>query len=48
MRADVQTGYTWAWKLYTGKEGDREVGSQSGHGVSGRRAASGEGLRYRH
>ena len=23
MRADVQTGYTWAWKLYTGKEGDR-------------------------
>ena len=21
--ADTQTGYTWAWKLYTGKEGDR-------------------------
>ena len=21
--ADAKTGYTWAWKLYTGKEGDR-------------------------
>ena len=23
MLADAQTGYTWGWKLYTGKEGDR-------------------------
>ena len=21
--ADARNGYTWAWKLYTGKEGDR-------------------------
>ena len=21
--ADAQTGYTWGWKLYTGREGDR-------------------------
>ena len=34
------------------REGGRSrrqgIGSRSGHGVSGRRAASGEGLRYRH
>ena len=30
--ADAQTGYTWAWKLYTGKEGDRREKGLA-HGV---------------